>query len=112
MAQNVALNNSSTPVSSFSIFSTLQSLTSKVNGVFGVYLTVALGFLVYHGSKCYQFYKNPFLQLDDELKCVKCRVLLKEIENELQFNANADVAAVVQECEALHDSMTKKDPGV
>lgn len=110
MAQNVALSNSSTTVSSFSIFSTLQSLTSKVNGVFGVYLTVALGFCAYHGSKCYQFYKNPFLQLDDELKLVKCRVLLKEIEHKLQFNANADVAADVQECDALHDSMTKKDP--
>jgi hypothetical protein len=107
MTQTVALSNLSTPVSSFSIFSTLQSLTSKVNGVFGVYLTIALGFFLYHGYKCYQS-----LQLDDELKGVKCKVLLKEIENQLKLNAHADVAALVQEYETLHSSMSGKGQSV
>ena len=108
MTDKVVLNASA--VSIFSISSMFQSLPSKVNGVFGVYLAVALGFCVYHGVKCCQYFWSPSLQLDDRLKAVKCRMLFKEIQECLKTYSTKPTTLLEKECVALYNSMTKKDP--
>jgi hypothetical protein len=113
MASGVALN-SNAPVSNFSIPSSFHFLTSKVNGVFGVYLAVVVSYFVYYASRCYQWSMNPSSQLDDQLKVIRCKILLGDIKNILKNNEDVDVTALLKECEALHKSIanTTNDPFV
>ncbi len=119
MTSGVSLN-SIAPVFSSSISSMFHALASKVNGVFGLYLAAVGSLCVYHAYQGYQFFMNPSSQLDDRLKIVKCKILLNDIQNCLEDTDvnnksllfQEDLTALVKECEALHNSMTKKDPSV
>ena len=108
MTTGVSPSNSITQVSIFSI-SNLHSLVSKVNRVFGFYLVAVASFCLYHVVRSCQFFMTPSSQLDDKLKAVKCKLLLHDMQSVLN---QADVPSLVKECEALHRSMTDKDPTV
>lgn len=112
MTKNVALSGSAGLVANFSISSTFQSLTSKINGAFGLFLAGVGSFCIYHAVRSYQYFMNPSSQLDDGLKVVKCKILLQEIKNQLKKDTNADVTALVIECAELHNSLVEKSADV
>jgi hypothetical protein len=90
----------------FSIPSKLDSLLSRVDLLFGLFIATVTSYCAYHVVRCYQFISNPSFQLDNNLKVVKCKMLLDEVKAKLSNDATANVTPLLQQCEALQRSIT------
>ncbi len=81
-------------------------LLSKISGVFGLFLAAGV-YCIYNISRCYQFIYNPSPLLDNNLKFVKCKLLLDEVQEKLKNDPSANIKPLLQECEALQSSIVK-----
>jgi hypothetical protein len=73
----------------------------KIRYIFGLCVVAGASFCLYNLYRCYQFIRNPSFHLDNQLKPLKCEMLLYEVQKRLENNALAHVTPLLQECEAL-----------
>jgi tetratricopeptide (TPR) repeat protein len=84
---------STSPRSDFSL--------DRISYIFGLCIVAGASFCAYNLYRCYQFIRNPSSHLDNNLKPVKCEMLLYEVEKRLEKNASANVIPLLEECGRL-----------